>query len=80
MNTTGKLQVSFKMSVVPAELMLLRGVYKALALHWSFCVDKASFNGKNPMQFTEVTTNISQHSYFCQHGKIKQRYHAAAQG
>lgn len=35
---------------------------------------------KKNMQFTEVTTNIPQHSYFCQHGKIKQQYHTAAWG
>lgn len=46
MNTKGKLQVCFKKSVVPTEPVLLRGIYKALALHWSFFVDKTSFNKK----------------------------------
>lgn len=46
MNTKGKLQVCSKKSVVPSEPVLLKGIYKALALHWSFCVDKTSFNRK----------------------------------
>lgn len=60
-NTKGKRQVYLKVSVVPAELVLLR-IYKASLLPWSFCVDKASFNQKqnktskkNPQQ-TNTTT------------------------
>lgn len=67
MNTKGKLQVCFKKSVVPTEPVLLRGIYKALALHWSFFVDKTSFNKKkrtcnsqrSPQTYPRTATSAS---------------------